>query len=49
MAQSNVITEEIRPRTMYSIDQILGVSSTSTSPSKTIEGMIGLASREQCS
>ncbi|CAG9861822.1 unnamed protein product [Phyllotreta striolata] len=29
MAQSNVLAEEIRPRAVYSIDQILGVSSSS--------------------
>ncbi|XP_074042321.1 homeobox protein orthopedia [Leptinotarsa decemlineata] len=31
MSNSNVVPEEIRPRAMYSIDQILGVSSSSTS------------------
>lgn len=28
MSQSNVLAEEIRPRALYSIDQILGVSSS---------------------
>ncbi|CAH1163736.1 unnamed protein product [Phaedon cochleariae] len=31
MSQSNVMAEEIRPRALYSIDQILGVNSSNTS------------------